>query len=285
MSTTTWTDLTVTARGARLAAQHLRAPAGGPTVLLLGGATWSRDWWPDDLCSLLAHHGLGVVRYDPRDTGASTLSPVGAPDYDDADLAADAIAVLDAVGVDRAVLAGLSMGGGLAQRIASTHPDRVVALALLSTTLADDVDRALPAPSDALLATFDAPVADPDWTDREAVVDHVVDGERPYAGRGFDEPAMRGLVGRIWDRTPSMAHAPNHLVVAGAAGGVDLAPLRCIPTVVLHGTADPLLPLAHGAALAAALGADLIELDGVGHELPPRDTWGVVVDAIAAVAR
>ncbi|QHC57502.1 alpha/beta hydrolase [Rathayibacter sp. VKM Ac-2760] len=280
-----WTDLDVAVRGGRLAAQSLGA-ATDPALLLLGGATWSRDWWADDFCDRLADLGVRVLRYDPRDTGASTASPPGRPDYTAADLADDAIAVLDAVGVRSATLAGLSMGGGLAQSIAAHHPDRVDALVLLSTSPAGDVERELPPPTAAILATFEEAGADPDWTDRRSVVDWVVRSERPYAGPdAFDEEALREIAGRVWDRSPSMASAANHFLVAEGATPIDLGALRDVPALVVHGSADPLFPPAHGEALAAALGARLIVLDGVGHQAPPPATWAEIVPAIAAHAR
>lgn len=280
-----WTDLDVEVRGGRLAAQG-RGAVGDPAILLLGGATWSRDWWADDFCSRLVRVGLRVLRFDPRDTGASTASPPGDPDYTADDLADDAIAVLDAFHVRSATVAGLSMGGGLAQRVASRHPDRVDALVLLSTSPAGDVGRELPPPNAEILATFEEEARDPDWNDRRAVLDWVVEGERPYAGpNAFDEEALRELAGRVWDRTPSMASAANHFLVAERATSLDLSELREVPTLVIHGSADPLFPPAHGEALAEALGARLIVLDGVGHQAPPPATWVELVPTIAVHAR
>lgn len=98
------------------------------------------------------------------------------------------------------------------------------------------------------MATFEESPPDPDWADRGAVADWVVTGERPYAGPGsFDETGLRELAGRAWDRTPSMATGANHFLAAEAAGPtVDLAALAGLPTLVVHGDADPLFPLARG---------------------------------------
>ncbi|QHC64786.1 alpha/beta fold hydrolase [Rathayibacter festucae] len=280
-----WTDLDVEVRGGRLAAQS-RGAVAAPAILLLGGATWSRDWWADDFCDRLVRLGLRVLRYDPRDTGASTASPPGDPGYTADDLADDAIAVLDASDVRSASVAGLSMGGGLAQRVAVQHPDRVDALVLLSTSPAGDVGRELPPPTAEILATFEEEADDPDWKDRRSVIDRVVSSERPYAGPdAFDEEALRDLAGRVWDRTPAMASAANHFLVAESATPVELSVLREVPTLVIHGSADPLFPPAHGEVLAEALGARLIVLDGVGHQAPPPATWDEVVPAIAGHVR
>lgn len=277
-----WHSLTARADGAEIAAQSL-GRATDPAVLLIGGATWSRDWWDDGFCRALVAAGLFVIRFDPRDTGQSTVWPPGAPGYTARDLVDDVVAVLDAFGVARATIAGLSMGGGLAQGVAARYPARVRALALLSTSPAGDVGVVLPPPAPSLAATFDAP--SPDWSSREAVVEWVVRMERPYAGPGlYDENAMRRLAGAVWDRAPSMASALNHFIVAGAAASVDMGAVRGVPALVAHGSADPLFPLAHGRALADALRVPLVVLDGVGHQAPPARVWPVIVPAIAAVA-
>lgn len=267
-----------------LAAQSL-GRVEDPALLLIGAATWSRDWWLDDLCVILAGRGIRVLRFDARDTGESTSWPVGEPGYTGTELVDDAAAVLDAFGVTRAYVMGLSMGGGIAQGFAARHRDRTAGLVLVSTSPADDTERDLPAPTPKMAASFDEPPPDPDWDNRDAVVESVVTGERPYAGPGsFDEPGLRELAGRVWDRTPSMATGANHFIAAGTAGPpVDLAAWAGLPTLVVHGDVDPLFPLEHGRALAAAIaGARLLVLPDVGHQLPPRRCWPALVDAVAA---
>lgn len=256
-----------------------------PALLLIGAATWSRDWWDDELCRRLADRGRLVVRYDHRDTGRSTSYPPGSPGYDSTDLTADAVAVLDALGLDRAHVVGLSMGGGIAQRLALEHPDRPTTLTLISTSPIDPTIEALPGMDADILATFTVESPEPDWTDRDAVVTWIVENERPFAGPGsFDEARLRAVAERAFDRTETMASSmSNHFVVADDRPPADLslARLAGIPTLVLHGTADPMFPPAHGRALAAAIpDAQLVELDDVGHQLPPERTWDVVVDAL-----
>lgn len=277
-----WDSREVASGGATIAAQSLGEP-GRPALLLLNAATWSRDWWPDAWCATLAEAGLRVIRFDTRDTGASTSYPPGEPGYTSADLGDDAIAVLDAFDVDRAVLVGLSMGGGLAQLVATQYRERVAGLVLMSTSPADDADRGLPGPTSEIMATFTGEPPDPDWADRDAVVEWVVNAERPYAGPGnFDEDALRELAGRVWDRTVSMPSASaNHFAIADGAAPIDLAALRDLPALVVHGTADPMFPPEHGRALADALDARLLLLDDVGHQVPPPHTWPEVTAAIA----
>jgi pimeloyl-ACP methyl ester carboxylesterase len=255
-----------------------------PAILLIGGATWSMDWWEDELCLRLADRERRIVRYDQRDTGRSTSYPPGAPGYTGAHLVSDAVAVLGGLGIDRAHVVGLSMGGGVAQALALEHRDRVRSLTLMSTSPIDPGIEGLPGMAPELQATFANESAEPDWLDREAVIDHIVEGERPYAGPGtFDEARLRAIAGRAFDRTDNVAAGlTNHFLLEGD-GPADprLSRLEGLPTLVVHGTADPLFPSAHGRALAEAIpGARLIELDGVGHQLPPPPTWERLVDAL-----
>jgi pimeloyl-ACP methyl ester carboxylesterase len=175
------------------------------------------------------------------------------------------------------------MGGGIAQHLAVQHPERVASLTLMSTSPGPGGpdEPGLP-PMSKELAAFE-PAPGPDWSDRDAVVDHVVAGLFPYAGSvGFDEERMWALVGRIVDRTIDMrASLTNHWIIEG--GG----PIRhrlgeiAAPTLVLHGTEDPLFPIAHGEAFVTLIpGARLVPLEGVGHEFPPRQVWDQVVEAL-----
>ena len=255
-----------------------------PAILLIGAATWSMDWWDDQLCRRLADRGRRVVRYDNRDTGRSTSYPAGAPSYTRADMVADAVAVLDALGIDRAHVAGLSMGGGIAQRLALEHRDPIATLTLISTSPVDSRIDGLPGMAPELQATFESGDSEPDWHDRDAVIDHIVEGERPYAGPGnFDEPRLRALAGRVFDRSNDIAASMANHFITDDDGAADtrLSRLRGLPTLVLHGTADPMLPPAHGKALADTIpGARLIELDDVGHQLPPPHTWELLVNTL-----
>ncbi len=252
-----------------------------PAILFIGAATWSMDWWEEALCRGLASNGRRVVRYDTRDTGRSTSYPPGRPGYSTMDLVTDAVAILDALRIDRAHVVGLSMGGGIAQRLALKHRDRVDTLTLMSTSPIDPDIADLPGPEPQVKATFEDPSPEPDWSDRAKVVDYVVEGERPYAGPGsFDEPRLRRLAGEVFDRSRDMAAAmTNHfLLETDLPDSQRLGDLAGVPTLVLHGSADPMFSLAHGKALADAVpGARLVELDGVGHQLPPVSCWDFVI--------
>jgi pimeloyl-ACP methyl ester carboxylesterase len=260
--------------------------ASAPAILLIAGAASSMDWWEDEFCARLAAAGRYVVRYDLRDTGQSVTYPPGEPGYGGHDLVEDAAGVLDALRIECAHVAGMSMGGGIAQRLAADHPDRVASLILMATSLAlpRGADRpALPPPSDELKSRFASPPPEPDWSDRAAVIDYIVEDLRAYRGsRPFDEEKLRDLVGRVVDRTLNIASSmKNHFLIHSdePAQSRDMS-IRA-PTLVVHGTEDPLFPYGHGEALAAAIpGARLLPLEGVGHELPPPEVWDEVIRAI-----
>jgi pimeloyl-ACP methyl ester carboxylesterase len=258
---------------------------GDPAVLLIGGATSSMDWWEPDFCELIASAGRFVIRYDHRDTGESTTSPVGKPAYTGADLSADPFRVLDALDVEAAHLVGISMGGGIAQDLAVQHPERVLSLTLIATSAAFDRADPTPLPSpEARVLEASQEEDDLDWSDPEAVVDQMVEVHRAYAGSlGLHEERVRAIARLVVDRSRDVqASVTNHWVVIG--GGEEehhtMAEIR-VPTLVLHGTDDPFFPLAHGLALAAEIeGAHLVPLQGMGHEIPPQALWHVVVPAI-----
>ena len=252
-----------------------------PAILLIAGLSSSMDWWEDGFCQRLAGGGRFVIRYDHRDTGQSVSYPAGKPGYTGADLAADAVGILDALGRRSAQLAGISMGGALAQQVALAHPQRVGSLVLFSTSPAVPCGSELPPMSEELRAWFAAEV--PDWNERGAVIDYLTAYERHLEGpEYFDEPHVRALAGRIFDRTRDMAASMTNHALA-AEGDLARGPLGAItvPVLVVHGTADPLFPFGHGEALARAIPrAQLLPLAGVGHQLPPRPFWPSVTTAM-----
>lgn len=260
--------------GVELCAETFGDPAA-PAIVLIAGSAASMLWWDAGLCEQIAAHGRFVIRYDQRDTGRSTCYPPGQPAYSFTDLALDVLGLQDAWGIERAHLVCQSMFGGLGLVLGVDHPDRVASLTFVSTsTGADD----LPPPSGEL-----AVPAEPDTSGEAAVVEYVVAGARAYAGGSpyFDEAAIRTLVERDVARAKNYASTlANHYRIehdGPARGGFgDIT----APTLVVPGDHDPLLPLPHGEALRDAIpGAELLVLEGAGHDLP-RAVWDEFVSAL-----
>lgn len=272
---------------AELCAEAFGSP-DDPAILLIGGAAASMDYWEDEFCARLAEAGRLVIRYDFRDTGRSTTYPAGAPGYTGDDLVSDALAVLDGYGVASAHLYAISMGAGIAQQIAVDHPERVLSLTLQSTSPTgpggpgrDD----LPPMSPQLAAMFASEEPGPDWSDRGASIEALLEGLRLFDGDlPPDLAGERDVATRMYDRTTDVAASQtNHWILEG--GGLERHQLADItaPTLVLHGTADPLLPFPHGEALAREIpGARLVPLSGMGHQYPPRSVWDTVVAEVVA---
>lgn len=264
----------------RLASESWGDPAD-PTTLLIMGAVSSGVWWPADLCAALASRGRHVIRYDHRDTGASTHYPLGAPGYDLEDFAADAVAVLDGYGVARAQLVGMSLGGFLAQLVALAHPSRVASLVLFASERLAETDPDMPEMDPAVVA-YGEKAQDLDWSDRDAVVAYQVGAWRISAGSAypFDAEAIAALAGEEFDRNPDPQSAFNHAKLDGAKQWLGRLDEIHVPVTIVHGTEDRVLPYAHAEALHAAFaGSRLVTLPGVGHELP-RGAWPTILDAI-----
>ncbi len=267
-----------------LCAQTFGDPAD-PAILLIGGAEASMDWWEDGFCARLAAAGRYVIRYDSRDTGRSTTYPVGMPAYSAKDLIADAVGLLDALGLDAAHIVGISMGGGLAQQLAVHHSGRVASLTLISTSPGGPGgpdNPGLPPMSEALAKRFQEPGPSPDWSDRESVIAHFLSGEHAFAGTiAVDERRIRLIAGRAFDRGTNPAAASNHWMIEGGEPVRPRLGEITAPTLVLHGTDDPLFPFGHAEALAREIGgAKLIPLHGMGHQMPPPEVWDTAIPAI-----
>jgi pimeloyl-ACP methyl ester carboxylesterase len=269
----------IEANGVQLCTESFGDPVD-PSVLLIAGMSGSMLWWEESFCQMLADGGRFVIRYDHRDTGRSVTYEPGRPGYTGDDLVTDAAAVLDAYGVGAAHVVGVSMGGALAQVLALDFPERVLSLVLISTSLALPGEPGLPGPAEQLKRFMATPQAD--YSDREAVVEYLTDYSRVLAGgqRPFDEAAVRELVRRDVERAHNYAAAPNHGVVPDGERSREPGSSITAPTVVIHGSADPMFPLEHGEALARAIpGARLLALEGAGHGVDRAD-WKTIAGAI-----
>jgi len=265
--------------GVELCAESFGEPADSPTLLVMGlGA--SMLWWEEGFCRMLADAGRFVIRYDHRDTGRSVAYEPGRPGYGGEDLVADAAGVLDAYGIPAAQVAGVSAGGGCAQLLALDFPERVRSLTLVSSSIAVSSDRALPPPTDEF-GRF-AGAVEVDWSDRGSVIEYLVSYSRMLAGgeRPFDEAGFRALAKRDVERARDFRSAQNHdLLHDEDRPRAPLSSISC-PTLVIHGTADPMFPIEHGEALAEEIpNAALLRLEGAGHGVYRAD-WEAIVAAI-----
>jgi pimeloyl-ACP methyl ester carboxylesterase len=255
---------------------------GDPTVLLVMGIGASMLWWEDGFCRQLSEGGRFVIRYDHRDTGRSVTYEPGRPQYSGADLVADAVGVLDAYGIAAAHVVGVSAGGAFAQLLALGFPDRVLSLVLISTSPATAGERSLPSPTERFTEFLAS--AEVDWSDPGSAIEYLVAYQRMLAGgvRPFDEIAWRKLVRRDVERARDIAISQNHNLIP--EGDVPSEPTSAIaaPTLVIHGSADPMFPPAHGQALAQEIPrANLLTLEGAGHGVEQAD-WEPIARAILA---
>jgi pimeloyl-ACP methyl ester carboxylesterase len=270
---------TIEANGIQLCTEPFGDPAD-PPILLIMGIGGSMLWWDEGFCRMLADGGRYVIRYDHRDTGRSVTYEPGDPGYTGADLVADAAGVLDAYAITAAHVVGVSAGGAFAQLLTLDRPNRVRSLVLISTSPATPGDRDLPPPAEQFGRFLT--VAKVDWSDTESVIEYLVDYSRMLAGgqRPFDEAAARELVRRDIERAHNITATQNHDMLPN--GERPREPLSSItaPTLVIHGTADPMFPLGHGQALAYEIpGARLLTLQGAGHGVDRAD-WQPIVNAI-----
>ena len=261
-----------------------------PAMLLVMGLSTQMIGWPDEFCEQLAARGYFVVRFDNRDVGRSSqLKDFGVPTikqlllrdkraarYTLEHMAADGIGLLDHLGIERAHVVGVSMGGMIAQTMAVRYPDRVLSLAsVISNTGARWSGQ--PSPRMYPLLLKKPP------RDREGYVRHTVDVFTKIGSQGFpiDRDELRRTAERSFDRGLNPAGSTRQLAAIIASG--DRTPLlRTItaPTVVIHGHKDRLVPTSGGRATAKAIpGARLVIIEGMGHDLP-RGAWPQLLDAI-----
>lgn len=269
--------------------------AQAPPLLLIMGLASQMIAWDDAFCGQLATRGYRVIRFDNRDVGLSTQfdgaglpdvqaalmaamqgRPVAAP-YLLSDMAADAIGLMDALSIGTAHVVGASMGGAIAQTMAIEHPQRLRTLtSIMATTGAPD----LPPPSpEAVAMLLKPPPATP-----AAYFESYLQTWRVLRGPGFALDEARDLerAGQNLSRGLHPAGAARQLVAVLASGSRREALRKVgVPTLVIHGQADPLVPVACGIDTARAVpGAELLILERMGHALP-ISLWPQIIEAIA----
>ena len=269
-----------------------------PPLLLIMGLGGQLIHWDKDFCRQLADKGLFIIRYDNRDTGLSTkFEAAGLPDmsemikalmqgqsietpYSLNDMADDAAGLLEALNIAKAHICGCSMGGMIAQSLAIRHPQLISSLiSIYSTTGNPDLPPPQPAGMEVLMT--------PPPTKRQAYIEYNIKTMQAIAGSGFpfDEQFIRNISARSYDRAfyPQGISRQMMAVMAQENRKPALASIR-VPTLVIHGTADPLVPPEHGQDTANAIpGAQLMLIEGMGHDLPSvKGPWPQIIDAIAA---
>lgn len=253
-----------------------------PAIILAMGATASMLVWPESFCRALAGRGYFVVRYDYRDTGRSTTYPPGAPGYDLADLVSDLMALADGFQLDQFHLVGMSLGGYIGQIASIEHPDRIKTLTLIGSEPLGGADTELPGISDKFMQHF-AAMNTLDWSDNAAIRSFMLGIAELSNGSAhpFDADAAGAQINAVINRAENMQSAFNHAMITA-----DLAPNHkaaniTAPVLVIHGSEDPVLPLQNGEAIARLTNADLLVLQGTGHELH-ADDLDEIVEAIAS---
>ena len=256
-----------------------------PTLLMVNGLGSQSSNYQDAWCDMFAAEGLFVIRFDNRDVGLSTSfagAPVGEAGnaYLLGDMAADAIAVLDAEGIERAHVMGLSMGGMIVQTLAVEHPHRLLSMtSVMSATGEPEFDQSAPE----AFAQLTAPPA----TDRESHVQRWIDGLRIWGSpEFFDEDRLRADAERSFDRafTPD-GTTRQFLAIRASAPRAQLLREVTVPTLVMHGSADTLITPSGGERTAELIpGARFVLIDGMGHDYPPQ-LWRRWVDEVTGFIR
>jgi pimeloyl-ACP methyl ester carboxylesterase len=284
------------ANGIDLCFETFGDPADPPLLLVMGlGAQMIA--WDDELCATFVDRGFFVIRYDNRDVGLSSRIESSGGNflesflaaqqgqaiesaYHLSDMADDAIGLLDHLGIDRAHVVGASMGGMIAQTIAIEHPDRVLTLtSIMSTTGEPEVGQPT--------AEAMARLVQPPTTDRAVVIDRAVESARIIGGPDhFDEDRIRARSAAAFDRAFDPAGTARQLlaIVSSGSRAEGLAALA-VPTLVIHGDVDTLVTPSGGHRTAELVpGAELLVIEGMGHDLPPV-VWPQVVEAVTTHTR
>jgi pimeloyl-ACP methyl ester carboxylesterase len=271
--------------------------SSAPPMLLVMGLGGQMIAWDDGLCAALAAREYWVIRFDNRDTGLSSkFDEAGIPDsqaliqaqmqgktinapYLLRDMADDSVGLLDVLGIEKAHVVGVSMGGMIAQEMAIQHPARVRTLTSMMSSTGNPAFMT-PEPDALKLLLSPPPKSRTEYIEKEIKYFQVVSGEIP-----FDENRVRERAGKSFDRGLSPAGSARQLAALIASGSrKDVLKSVNVPTLVIHGDADPLAPLEGGIETADTIpGAERLIIKGMGHSWPAA-IWPQLVDAIAVHA-
>jgi pimeloyl-ACP methyl ester carboxylesterase len=266
-----------------------------PALLLIAGNGAQLNFWNAGFCELLSKEGFFVIRFDNRDAGLSTkFGKAGIPDmmamikdamagkpvdsaYSLDDMADDAVGLLQALGIRKAHICGASMGGMIAQVVTYRHPEHVLSLtSIMSNTGNPDMPQGKPEAIAAVVA--------PPPEEREAYIEHNLNVWRKIWSPGFpfEEKRAREFIEQSYDRSyyPQGMARQNAAVMACGDRRPSLASIK-VPTLVIHGSGDPLIPVESGKETAQAIpGANLLIIEGMGHDMP-KGAWPEIASAIA----
>jgi pimeloyl-ACP methyl ester carboxylesterase len=261
-----------------------------PALLLIIGAGGQMIYWEFEFCESLAKRGLFVIRFDNRDAGLSTkFDEAGIPDmmaamegkpvaaaYSLDDMAADAVGLLDALGIQKAHICGASMGGMIAQIISYRYPERVLSLTSIMSSTGNPE---LPQMKPEVLAAVFKPVP----AEREAYIEHNVNLWRMLWSPGFpfDEKRLRRVLAEGYDRSyypPGMIRQSLAVLKNGYRKSL-IASIKA-PTLIIHGDEDPLMSVEGGKEISQLIpSAKLLIINGMGHDMP-KEVWSQITDAI-----
>jgi len=250
----------------------------GAPLVLINGLGAQMVGWDEDFCRLLASRGFRVIRFDNRDCGLSTWPE--AP-YTLDDMAADTVGLLEALGIAGAHIVGASMGGFIAQLVALNHPERVLTLTSIMSG-PNGEEHVQPTEEGRAVLLIPAP------DEPEQRIEVGIWAKKTLLGPAdpFDEAYERERIERAFERAYNPAGFVRQLqAIAAAPGRLERLRSLRVPTLVIHGAADVLVPVENGRNVASAIpGARLVEIEGMGHDVPKR-VWTRVADEIAALAR
>ena len=284
------------ANGIEIAYDTFGKPEDRPLILIMG-LSCQLVAWPEGFCKKLAARGHFVIRFDNRDVGLSSkLDDLGVPDifeifaaaqkgkavvspYSLSEMAADTVGLMDALNIEKAHVCGLSMGGMIAQMMAIEYPRRILSLISMQSSTGE------PGLPDAEPQAMEAMVAPPP-IERDAYIRHMADVYRAFAGGSdkYDERLQNEISVASYDRSFYLMGFTRQLSAILACGSRKdaLAAIK-VPTLVIHGSHDALLPPAHGRDTAEAIpGAKLVIIEGLGHGMVYPTLWDEIIETLAA---
>lgn len=268
-----------------------------PPLLLIQGLSSQMIMWEDEFCTSLAARGFWVIRFDNRDVGLSTkfssagmphinallTGKIGGPSavpYILKDMADDTLGLLDELGIANAHIVGQSMGGMIGQEMAIRHPDRVMTLTSIMSTTGDPL---LPGPRQKALEMLFRPIP----MDRDGYIAYFREVWQVLCGPRY--PMDKDTAQRLGDVTftrgvEPAASARQFAAIIASGSRKDRLASVTIPTLVIHGSDDPLVPVEGGMDTARSIpGARLMIMEGMGHSVP-KELWHEIIDAIAGLA-